>query len=93
MLEVDSLDAFYGDSHILQGLGFAVAAGARVAVLGRNGAGKTTLIKSLMNAGPRVAGAIRFDGQPLEKTPAFRRSRLGLSLVPEDRRRRISPRR
>lgn len=86
MLEVAALDAFYGDSHILQGVSFGVSAGARVAVLGRNGAGKTTLIKSLMNAGPRTAGAIRLDGRELGAAASFTRSRLGVSLVPEDRR-------
>ena len=86
MLDLRDLDAFYGDSHILFGLRLSVAAGQRVALLGRNGAGKSTLLKSVMNAGPRVRGTVRFDGQDLATLPTHRRTRLGLSLVPEDRR-------
>jgi branched-chain amino acid transport system ATP-binding protein len=86
VLEVESLDAFYGDSKILHGVHLSVPDGARVAVLGRNGAGKSTLLKSIMHAGPRVAGRVAWDGKELGSMPAFRRARLGLALVPEDRR-------
>ena len=86
MLEVRELDAFYGDSHILHGATLSVGAGSRVALLGRNGAGKSTLLKSVMNAGPRMRGSISFDGRPLDDLPTHRRTRMGLALVPEDRR-------
>jgi ABC-type branched-subunit amino acid transport system ATPase component len=86
VLEVERLDAFYGDSHILHGVTLAVPAGGRVAVLGRNGAGKSTLLKSIMNAGPRTTGRVALDGRDLGRLPAFRRARLGMTLVPEDRR-------
>ncbi len=86
MLEVRELDAYYGDSHILLGLKLSVQAGQRVALLGRNGAGKSTLLKSVMNAGPRVDGIVRFNGQDLRDLPTHKRTRLGVSLVPEDRR-------
>ena len=86
MLEVRELDAFYGDSHILHGAQVSVKAGQRVALLGRNGAGKSTLLKSVMNAGPRVRGILRFDGRDLHGVPTHQRTRMGLSLVPEDRR-------
>lgn len=86
MLEVRELDAFYGDSHILLGAQISVQAGQRVALLGRNGAGKSTLLKSVMNAGPRVRGTLRFDGRDLRDMPTHQRTRMGLSLVPEDRR-------
>ena len=86
MLEVRELDAFYGDSHILLGVQVSVGAGQRVALLGRNGAGKSTLLKSVMNAGPRVRGTLRFDGRDLQGMPTHQRTRMGLSLVPEDRR-------
>ena len=86
MLEVRDVDAYYGDSHILLGLQLSVKTGQRVALLGRNGAGKSTLLKSVMNAGPRVHGIVRFNGQDLRDLPTHKRTRLGLSLVPEDRR-------
>ena len=86
MLELNHLNAYYGDSHILQDVHLQVPAHGRVAVLGRNGAGKTTLLKSVMNAGPRVVGDARWSGEPLGRLPAFRRARNGLALVPEDRR-------
>jgi len=86
MLDVSELNSYYGDSHILQGLAIKVGEGKRVAVLGRNGAGKSTLFKSIMNAGPRVSGKVEWQGKPLGNMTAFRRARLGLALVPEDRR-------
>jgi ABC-type branched-subunit amino acid transport system ATPase component len=86
MLEISELNAWYGDSHVLQGIDLAVGAKARVAVVGRNGAGKTTLLKSIMNGGPRVRGVLRWDGRALNGLADFRRARLGLCLVPEDRR-------
>ena len=86
MLEVAALHAWYGDSHILHDINLKVAERARVSVLGRNGAGKTTLLKSIMNGEPRISGRVAWDGKPLDDLPAFRRARLGLALVPEDRR-------
>jgi branched-chain amino acid transport system ATP-binding protein len=86
MLEVRGLDAWYGDSHVLHGIGLKVADAGRVAILGRNGAGKTTLLKSIMNGDPRVRGSVVWEGKALDDMPAYKRARLGLSLVPEDRR-------
>jgi len=87
MLDLSELHAYYGDSHILQGINLKVAEKDRVALVGRNGAGKSTLMKSIMNAGPRVSGRIQWDGAPLANNmPAFKRARLGMCLVPEDRR-------
>jgi ABC-type branched-subunit amino acid transport system ATPase component len=86
MLRVAELHAFYGDSHILHGVALHVPPGGRVALLGRNGAGKSTMLKSIMNAGPVTRGSVTFEGTELGRMPAFRRARLGLCLVPEDRR-------
>ena len=86
MLEVRALDAWYGESHILHQVAIKVPQAGRVAVLGRNGAGKTTLLKSVMNGDPRVTGSVVWDGQELGAMPAYQRARLGLALVPEDRR-------
>ena len=86
MLELAGLNAWYGDSHILQGIDLSIADRMRIAVLGRNGAGKTTLLKSIMNGGPRVAGTLRWIDRDLAGLSDFKRARLGLCLVPEDRR-------
>ncbi len=86
MLTVEGLNAWYGQSQALHDVALAVPEGGRAAVLGRNGAGKTTLLKSITNAGPTVTGQVAFLGRPLDATPWFRRARLGIGLVPEDRR-------
>lgn len=86
MLEIGPLDAFYGDSHIIQNVSVAVSESEGVAILGRNGVGKTTLFKSIMNGGPRVVGPVRHRGEDISALPSFRRARRGLGLVPEDRR-------
>ena len=86
MLDVGPIDAFYGDSHIVQAVALHVAAGEGVAVIGRNGAGKTTVLKSVMNAGPSVRGPVRYDGVDLGAMPPDQRARLGFGLIPEDRR-------
>jgi branched-chain amino acid transport system ATP-binding protein len=86
LLEVDGLDAFYGDFQALFGVSLRVKAGAIVAVIGANGAGKSTLLKSiagLMGARPE---AIRFDGVAIGGGPAHRTVARGIALVPEGRR-------
>lgn len=85
-IELRSVNSFYGQSHVLHDIHLTLRPGQRVAILGRNGAGKTTLLKSILNAGPRVAGEIVFEGRPLGDMPVFQRARLGIALVPEDRR-------
>lgn len=86
MLDVSQLQARYGDSEILDGISFSVAAQQKVAVIGRNGAGKSTLLKSIMGGGPTTRGGITWNGADLRPLAGFQRTRLGLSLVPEDRR-------
>jgi len=86
LLSVRGLNAYYGGSHIIQDVELDVAPGECVALLGRNGAGKSTLMKSLLDAGPRVVGEVRFDGEDLAGIPIDMRTKRGLVLVPEDRR-------
>ena len=86
MLEVRQLHARYGDSQALFGIDIDVPAQGGVALLGRNGAGKSTLMKSLLDAGPQTSGEIRLHGKPLAGLTTEARARLGLALVPEDRR-------
>jgi len=86
MISANQINAFYGPSHILFDLSFSMAENERVAIVGRNGAGKSTLLKSLMNAGPQVTGEVAWQGKRLGNSPSYQRARLGLQLVPEDRR-------
>ncbi len=86
MLEVRDLNAWYGRSHILQGVSLSVAAGEAVCVIGRNGAGKTTTLRAIMGLVPRRTGAVRFDGRDILAEPTHRRFAYGLAYVPEERR-------
>lgn len=86
MLEVRGLEAHYGDIRALFGIDMEVATGAGVALLGRNGAGKSTLMKALLDAGPACTGEIVLDGRSLAGLPTRDRARMGMALVPEDRR-------
>jgi branched-chain amino acid transport system ATP-binding protein len=86
ILAVEGLDAWYGRSHILQGVSFHVMPGEVVSLIGRNGAGKTTAMKSIMGLVPRTAGAARFEGADLLQEPAHRRFHRGLAYVFEERR-------
>ena len=86
MLEVNHIDSFYGQSHVLYKVTLRLEKGKGVALVGRNGTGKTTLLKSIMGAGPAVRGEIRLDDKNLEGMPTHRRAQLGIGLVPDDRR-------
>jgi branched-chain amino acid transport system ATP-binding protein len=84
MLEVRDLHAYYGKSHILQGVDMHVDAGEVVSLLGRNGVGRSTTVKSIMGEVP-PQGSIRFKGQDIAGLPNYRIARLGLGYVPENR--------
>ena len=86
MLEVDGIHTYYDESHVLHGVSLRVAAGEVVALLGRNGAGKTTAIRSIVGFTPPRAGRVLFEGQAIERWPAYRIARRGLALVPQGRR-------
>ena len=85
MLEVEGLEAGYGDSRVLFGVDLTVGAGEVVTLLGRNGMGKTTTLSTVMGILRARGGTVRFDGQPIQDLPAYRIARLGLGLVPEGR--------
>ncbi|MFD2261437.1 ABC transporter ATP-binding protein [Lacibacterium aquatile] len=85
MLEVKGLTAGYKDAVVLQEIGFTLAAGQSLALLGRNGMGKTTLITSLVGATRRFAGSLHFDGQDITALPSHRRAQLGIGWVPQER--------
>ncbi|ANN58730.1 ABC transporter ATP-binding protein [Mesorhizobium loti NZP2037] len=86
LLEVTSLNSYYGDSHILFDVDLRVEAHEVVALLGRNGAGKSTTLKSLMGLVRPRAGMVLFDGENVAGRPAHAIARRGMQLVPEDRR-------
>jgi branched-chain amino acid transport system ATP-binding protein len=86
VLVVERIQTYYGDSHVLHGVSVRVAPGEAVALLGRNGAGKTTLIRSVAGMTPPRDGRVVFDGQAVERWPAYRIARRGLALVPQGRR-------
>jgi branched-chain amino acid transport system ATP-binding protein len=84
MLEVRDLNAYYGKSHILQGVNLDVAAGEVVSLLGRNGVGRSTTVKAIMGEVAPV-GSIRFKGREIAGLPSYKIARLGLGYVPENR--------
>ncbi|MBI4640423.1 MAG: ABC transporter ATP-binding protein [Candidatus Tectomicrobia bacterium] len=85
-LQVNRINTFYGQSHILFDLSLAVNEGEVVCLLGRNGAGKTTTLRSIMGLTPPRSGSVIFRGQELVSLPPYLIAGLGLGYVPEDRR-------
>ncbi|MEX0962481.1 MAG: ABC transporter ATP-binding protein [Pseudohongiellaceae bacterium] len=84
MLKVNDLHAFYGKSHILQGVDFHVGEGEIVSLLGRNGVGRSTTVKTIMGeVAPQ--GSIEFKGQQIAGKKSFEIAHLGLGYVPENR--------
>ncbi|ERG90911.1 MAG: ABC-type branched-chain amino acid transport system, ATPase component [Haloquadratum walsbyi J07HQW1] len=88
LLRLNSVDAYYDESHILRDLSMMVKEGEICALLGRNGAGKTTTLRSIAGATPPTvrSGSIRFDGNDVTGVTAEDISIRGISLVPEERR-------
>ena len=86
LLEVDSLDAFYGTFQTLFGVSFAVGRGETIAFVGANSAGKTTLMKSMVGLVRTGASSIRFKGGALAGLPTHKIAARGIALVPEGRR-------
>ncbi len=84
MLEIDNLHAYYGKSHILQGISLRVGEGEIVSLLGRNGAGRSTTIKTIMGEVVPV-GSIRFKNERIDGLKPHQIARRGLGYVPEDR--------
>jgi branched-chain amino acid transport system ATP-binding protein len=85
MLAVKDLEGWYGESHILHGVTFAVQVGEVVTLLGRNGVGKTTTLKSIMGIVERRSGSVRFEGRELIGMPSDAIARAGIACCPEER--------
>lgn len=86
MLTVESLNACYGESHVLHDVSLQLPAGRLLALLGRNGAGKSTWINSLMGLLPPRSGSVRLQGRELAGCSPEQICRAGLGLVPQGRR-------
>lgn len=86
LLEIEGLDAWYGEAQILFGLSLQVAPGEAVALVGRNGAGKSTTLKAIMGFVRRRARRLSFGGADLTALPTHAIACLGIGYVPEDRR-------
>ncbi len=84
MLEVRDPHAYYGKSHILQGVSLDVGEGEIVSLLGRNGVGRSTTIKAIMGEVP-PQGSIRFKGEEIAGRKTHEIARKGLGYVPENR--------
>ncbi|MCE5253869.1 MAG: ABC transporter ATP-binding protein [Actinomycetia bacterium] len=85
MLELDKINTYYGDTHVLWDLSLKVEQGTTVAILGRNGMGKTTTIRSIMGLPAPTSGVVRFRGEVISDLPPFRIARKGIGLVPQGR--------
>jgi branched-chain amino acid transport system ATP-binding protein len=86
MLEVQGINTFYGNAHVLFDLSLKVEQGECVSLLGRNGVGKTTTLRSIMNLNPPRSGSVRFKGRDLRRMVPYKVSQAGIAFVPEDRR-------
>ncbi len=85
LLQVEELHAWYGESHVLHGMRFAVAEGEVVTLLGRNGAGKTTTLRAIMGIVPQRRGSVVFRGTQIAGLASNRIARLGIAYCPEER--------
>jgi urea transport system ATP-binding protein len=85
MLQLQNLNVYYGESHILRNVSFSVEAGAVVCLMGRNGVGKTTTLKGIMGLLPVRSGEVRLDGHDITREATDRRAKRGLVYVPQGR--------
>ncbi len=88
LLELEGVNSYYGESHILRGVDMEVEKGSIIALLGRNGAGKTTTLRSITGTKPPEirSGTVRFEDRDITGKRPEDISALGISLVPEERR-------
>jgi lipopolysaccharide export system ATP-binding protein len=85
LLEVDSLTKSYGGRRVVDGVGFVVRPRQIVGLLGRNGAGKTTCFRMILGMVRPDTGTVAFDGEDVTKMAMFRRARLGLGYLAQER--------
>jgi len=86
LLELDGVETYYGESHILEGVDLEVEEGEVVALMGRNGVGKTTTLRSILQLTPPREGSIRYRGEELVGKETHEVAESGVGWIPEDRR-------
>lgn len=86
MLDVQGINTFYGNAHVLFDVSIQVRDGECVSLLGRNGAGKTTTLRTIMNLNPARSGRVSFGNKPLHGLMPYQVAQAGIAFVPEDRR-------
>jgi branched-chain amino acid transport system ATP-binding protein len=86
MLDIQNLQAWYGQAQALFGVSLTVGRGELVVLQGLNGAGKSTLLQAILGIGPRVEGVLRYQNESILELQAHQRALRGLGYVPEDRR-------
>jgi len=84
-LKLASVRAGYGETVVLEDIGFSLPERGSLAVLGRNGVGKTTLLSTLIGHTTFHSGSIEYRGRPIAHLPVYERSRLGIGYVPQGR--------
>ncbi|CAM3800039.1 ABC transporter ATP-binding protein [Polynucleobacter antarcticus] len=84
-LEIDHLNAWYGESHVLHGINLSVKKGEVVCLLGRNGAGRSTTLRSILGLVGNRTGSIKVNGQEVIGMPTYQVAQLGIGYCPEER--------
>ena len=85
LLNIENIQTYYEESHVIQGLSLYVEEGEAVSILGRNGVGKTTTLRSVMGLTPPRSGKITIAGKETTKLPPHTISKLGVAYVPAER--------
>lgn len=86
LLELDKVDAFYGNAHILHGLSLRVGEGEKVALIGRNGVGKTTVVNTILGIAALRGGEVRLSGEKIARPRIYMAAQHGIAVVPQGRR-------
>lgn len=86
LLQVDQIDTYYGQSHVLQGVSLSINQGEIVSLLGRNGVGKTTTLRSIMGLTPPRSGKILLRNTDIVGKPPYQIAQMGIGYMPDDRR-------
>ena len=84
LLSLSGVNTHIGQYHILQGVDFTVERNSLTMLLGRNGAGKTTCLRTIMGLWRASAGAVRYDGRDITRTPTPDIAQQGIAYVPEN---------